>query len=297
MRVSGCTFGRNLLRAGYPILESIASVLPIVDEFVVVVGEGDDGTLEAVRGIKDEKVRIVESRWNPNMNTGGFILSQQTNIALFNCTGQWAICLQADEMLHEADHPRLLEHMRRHVDDDTVEGIACRRLTFYQDAHTVIAAYPLYRDRVVRIVKPHRFALARGDSSGFGVYPKYKNRGRPIRVIDPGATIYHYGPWKDEAVEEKHRAIGRLWSETARDKAETDPYTQVPRRFVEPYEGAHPAVMADRIRERGRQIDLDSPRWRIALRPEEHRIWLRTWLIRNVSERFHRRRDHVLLNK
>jgi hypothetical protein len=297
MRISGCTFGRNLLRAGYPILESMRSILPIVDEFVVVVGQGDDGTLEAIRSIGDPKIRIIETIWNPHVNTGGFVLTQQTNIGLFNCTGDWAIAIQADEIVHERDHARLVELMRRHKDDDGVEGLAMSRLTFYQDARTVIDAYPLFRDRVVRIVKPHRFVLARGDSSGFSVYPKYKNRGRAIRVVDSGATLFHYGPWKDEAFQVKQEAIEQLWSNAGPQSREADPYLQVPRQFVTGYEGDHPAAMAERIAERGNRIDLDSPRWRRTLSPVERRRLTRTWLVRNVSDLFHRRRDHRLVRR
>jgi len=93
MKVSGFTFVRDAVRLDYPIVESIQSILPIVDEFVVNVGASDDGTLDLVRSIPSPKIRIVESTWNPNLSSGGYVLSQQTNIALFNCTGDWAIYL------------------------------------------------------------------------------------------------------------------------------------------------------------------------------------------------------------
>jgi len=108
MRVAGFTFVQNAVRLDYPIVESIKSILPIVDEFVVNVGAPDDGTLELVRGIESQKIRIVESLWNPNVTTGGYVFAQQTNIALFNCTGTWAVYLQSDELIHERDHGWLL---------------------------------------------------------------------------------------------------------------------------------------------------------------------------------------------
>ena len=46
MKVSGFTFIRNAVSLGFPALESIRSVLPICDEFVVNVGHSDDGTLD-----------------------------------------------------------------------------------------------------------------------------------------------------------------------------------------------------------------------------------------------------------
>ena len=46
MKVSGFTFVRNVVKYDYPVVESIRSVLPVVDEFIVNVGRCDDGTLE-----------------------------------------------------------------------------------------------------------------------------------------------------------------------------------------------------------------------------------------------------------
>jgi len=68
MKVSGFTFIRNGSRLGYPYLESIRSVLPICDEFVVAVGASDDDTLERIRGIGSDKIRILETRWNESMH-------------------------------------------------------------------------------------------------------------------------------------------------------------------------------------------------------------------------------------
>ena len=65
MRISGFTFVRHALRLDYPIVEAITSILPICDEFWVALGRSDDGTGEAIRGIGDPKIRIIESDWDP----------------------------------------------------------------------------------------------------------------------------------------------------------------------------------------------------------------------------------------
>ena len=87
MKVSAFTFIKNGQILGYPFLQSIKSILPIVDEFVVNVGESDDDTLEMIHSIKDKKIRIIESRWNDEMNYKGYVYGQQKMIAQFNCTG------------------------------------------------------------------------------------------------------------------------------------------------------------------------------------------------------------------
>ena len=58
MKVSGFTFIRNGSILGYPFIESIKSILPICDEFVIAVGKSDDDTLSKIRAIKSKKIRI-----------------------------------------------------------------------------------------------------------------------------------------------------------------------------------------------------------------------------------------------
>src|SRR5690606_15771583 len=53
MRVSGFSFVRDAVRLSYPIAEAIRSILPICDEFVIAVGESQDGTLERIESIGD----------------------------------------------------------------------------------------------------------------------------------------------------------------------------------------------------------------------------------------------------
>ena len=50
MKISGFTFLRNTSKLYYPVVESILSALPIVEEFVIALGEGDkdDNTEETV---------------------------------------------------------------------------------------------------------------------------------------------------------------------------------------------------------------------------------------------------------
>lgn len=88
MRVSGFTFLNNAVLYDFPVVESIKSILPICDEFIVNIGPSEDNTLELIKSIDSPKIKIIQSQWNPNLRKGGYIYAQQTNIALFNCTGK-----------------------------------------------------------------------------------------------------------------------------------------------------------------------------------------------------------------
>ena len=65
MKISGFSFVRNGIKLYYPVAESIRSILPICDEFVVAVGRGDDDdtTRAEIEAIGDPKVRIVDTVW------------------------------------------------------------------------------------------------------------------------------------------------------------------------------------------------------------------------------------------
>ena len=50
---------RNVVKYDYPVVESVCSFLPVVDEFFVNVGRCDDGPLGLIRSIGDPRIEIV----------------------------------------------------------------------------------------------------------------------------------------------------------------------------------------------------------------------------------------------
>jgi glycosyltransferase involved in cell wall biosynthesis len=101
--ISGFTFIRNGVELGFPFEASIRSLLPLVDEFVVVVGKSNDDTLARIHAIGSPKIRVIETIWNERMADRGFVYAQQKMIAQFACTGDWAFNLEGDEVVHEAE--------------------------------------------------------------------------------------------------------------------------------------------------------------------------------------------------
>ncbi|MEK7356640.1 MAG: hypothetical protein AAB250_09335, partial [Bdellovibrionota bacterium] len=85
-KISGFTVIRNGVLMGYPIIQSIRSLLPLVDEMVVGVGQSDDDTKGLILSIGDPKIRLFDSFWDTQKTKGGFILSEKTNEALDRCT-------------------------------------------------------------------------------------------------------------------------------------------------------------------------------------------------------------------
>ncbi|MFN3665039.1 MAG: glycosyltransferase family 2 protein, partial [Sediminibacterium sp.] len=73
MKISGFTIIRNAVINDYPIVEAIKSILPVVDEMIILVGNSDDDTLGLMQSIGDPKIKIHHSVWDPNLRSGGSV--------------------------------------------------------------------------------------------------------------------------------------------------------------------------------------------------------------------------------
>jgi len=67
MRVSGFSIIRNGIKYFYPFIEAIKSILPLCDEFILNVGDSEDATLEAALALKNDKIKIFESKWDMSL--------------------------------------------------------------------------------------------------------------------------------------------------------------------------------------------------------------------------------------
>jgi glycosyltransferase involved in cell wall biosynthesis len=253
MKLSAFTICRNAVAFDYPIVEVIRSALPIVDEFVVNVGQSADGTLELIRSIGSSKVRVVESVWDDTMQKDGLLFSRETNVALSRCTGDWALYLQADEVLHEKDHPAIQAALQAHLGDPEVLGLTFRYLHFYGDYRS---CNPWFYHRAVRIIRNDGQVESCGDAVGFWLKADrgYLQTAHRKRLRPSGATIYHYGWVKPPRV-----LLEKFRYQVARHHGDTPGPDQARMLAQETYEfseygimknfyGSHPAVMAERIR-------------------------------------------------
>ena len=246
MRVSGFTFVRDAVRLGYPAVESIRSLLPLVDELVVNVGVSRDGTLDLIRGIGDPRLVLFETRWDDAQVERGRVLAQQTDLALARCSGDACIYLQADEALHEDDHPRIRAALERLAADARVEGLLFDYVHFYGSFHTVGMSRRWYR-REVRAVRNRAGVRSWRDAQGFRVGPG--EGARKPRVVASGARVFHYG-WvrPPEAQAVKVAELARLYhGDAGRARELARGFRYDPGEKVRRFEGTHPGPMRARV--------------------------------------------------
>ncbi len=250
MKVSGFTFIRNAVQYDFPIMEAITSVLPIVDEFVVNVGRSEDDTLGLIQSIGSEKIRIVESVWDDSLRKDGRIFGIQQDVALSHCTGDWALLVQGDEVLHEMDYPAIQQALRTHHENPEVLGLVFRMVHFKGDYWTVD---PWMYRKATRIVRNHRGIHSTTDCCDFLApgNPKMLKSEKSSQLIK--ARMFHYGWVKDSTVlREKLRFQYSKHDGERLSDEEMDVMAAIRAEFpnydvLKDYRGTHPGVMQARV--------------------------------------------------
>jgi glycosyltransferase involved in cell wall biosynthesis len=268
MKVSACTFIKNGEILGYPFLQSIQSILPIVDEFIINIGFSEDNTLEMIHSIKDKKIRIIETKWNDGMQDRGYVYGQQKMIAQFNCTGDWVFYIEADEIYHESDLGQIEKSMKMHLKDPNVEALVFNFSHFYGNANSVLNSPGWYRSEA-RIIKNSIRSYAPDglfwlvlDSNKKGRYPRAKNT---------GVTCYHYG-WvrTQEQMNLKSKKVQKYWGA---DPVIID-YSQIDQLIIKEFNGLHPEIIKDWLpKEEG--LYLADPSYKPTSKQIKHRIMMK----------------------
>jgi len=273
MKISGFTFLRNGQKHGYPFVESIRSVLPIVDEFVIALGPCEDDTEAMVRAIGDPKIRIIPTHWNERIRSDysirGFVYGQQKSIALFNCTGDWAFYLEGDEVIHEKDLPKIRGAMEKHLNDERVEALAFDYLHFYGNKNTIAWSPAWYRSevRILRNTIP-----AWGPKGLFFTVLETQKKARYPRAAHTGATIYHYGWLKTEDQMNMRKAwVSKIWSHTLKSPIV---YSDIDPQVLRLFSGTHPQVAQSWLAPADGLFQAD-PNHKLTSREKKHRFMMK----------------------
>ncbi|NOZ61993.1 MAG: hypothetical protein GXO74_09965, partial [Calditrichaeota bacterium] len=199
MKISGFSFVRNGDKLYYPVVESIRSILPIVDEFVIAVGKGDpdDETREKIAAIGDPKIRIIDTVWEEKYFKKGVINAMQTNIAKEACSGDWLFYLQADEVVHEKYLPIIQKRCEELLPNEEVEGLLFRYKHFWGDYEHYHAGHGWYPFEI-RIIRNRPDIYSWQSAQSFRRFDYYDNPRQPeghhkLKVALVDAEIYHYG--------------------------------------------------------------------------------------------------------
>ncbi len=281
MRVSGFTFIRDGIKLDFPFIESIKSILPICDEFIVNVGDSSDGTFEAVKDIGNPKIKIINSKWDETLFVKGRINAVETNRAISHCAGDWAFYLQADEVVHEKWLAGIMDAMRDNIEDMRIQGLLFDYIHFWGDYSRYQIAHGWYTSEV-RIIRNRVGIRSWASAQGFRL------NGKKLFVAHTGAKIYHYGWVREPGVMlEKQKALDKLHHgsvSTERKYKNKQLFYYGSLRNLAEFKGTHPSVMKERIAKKSWKI-LGSSGINKEHKHNKLSIRFLSWLERNV---FHR---------
>ena len=196
MKISAYSYVRNGFQLAYPFINSIQSVLPIVDEFIMVVGDSTDGTREAILNLQSDKIKIIDSVWDMSLRKDGKLFAQQANLGLDPLKGDWILHIQADEVIHENDIHRLKEYMVKYDSDPKVEGFLFPFLNFRGDYFHINTGRKSHRFEI-RAFKKNPAIRSYKDSQGFRKYSSIAayekgEKGEKLHVAKIDIPVYHY---------------------------------------------------------------------------------------------------------
>jgi hypothetical protein len=230
---------------------------PILSYTSIAVGKSGDGTEEKIEELNKSgkaKLKVISTTWDDQRTDRGYIFSEQTNIALNQLRedkdikklngSAWAICLQSDEVFHEADLEQIKKDIQK-AEDTGCDVVRFRYLHFWQ-SHNKIAINKKWYPQEIRALRIHPRnssapkIVSTGDAQSFGGWTK---------AFESDCHVYHYGHVREQKAyaEKMDRMIryyhpGEGLARYIRKWHKKDRHTETLNFF-----GDHPEVMRERI--------------------------------------------------
>lgn len=256
MKICGFTIVRNAVKYDYPVVESIRSILPVCDKFIVSVGNSEDETMALINSIGDPRIQIMESTWDDTLREGGTVLAVETNKA-FDAIPEdydWAFYIQADEVIHEKYHPAILNAAEKHLNNANVEGLLFKYTHFWGGYNYVGDSRRWYRNEI-RIIRNNKKIRSYRDAQGFRIEDRKLN----VKPID--AFVFHYGWVKNpEHILEKQKHFHRYWhsDEWIKENIKNELYDMKNIDSLMEFKDTHPEVMKERIARQNWNFEFDT---------------------------------------
>ena len=267
MKITGFTIARNVVKFGYPIKESIRSILPICDEFLISVGDSEDNTLEYLKEIKSPKIKFLETTWNETFMDGGKVLAVETNKAFHSIDEQtdWCFYIQADEVVHEKYLDGFTEALVKYLPDEKVEGLLFKYHHFYHSYNFIGASSNFYK-REIRVIRNNKSIYSYSDAQGFRID---NNRKLNVKLID--AYIYHYGEARPpEQMYKKQKSMLKYYydDEYIKNKLDQPDYWDYSKNnaYLIPFNETHPRLMQKHADQTDKNFDINRYRKNYSLK-------------------------------
>lgn len=271
MTISGFTMVRNATLFHYPIKESIESILPLVDEFIIALDKGDatDTTDELIKSIQSPKIKIIYRTWDETLYKNSEVFRFETNFALSQCTGDWCFYLQADEVIHEDDLPIIKNACEKYIDNKKIEGLLFNYLHFWGDYNHYLPFHGWYRNEI-RIIRNNCNIESIKDAQSFR-----KKSGEKLKVAKIHARVFHYG-WvrpPETMIKKKNEHDNIHRGKTQKqDMNQMEYFNYGDMSKIPLYKGSHPKIMENKMKELYWNDKLSFTKIALNRKPSKHEI-------------------------
>jgi len=311
--------GKNARKLYYPMKQAVMSILPIVDEFIVLLGDSDadDMTRAEIESIGSTKIKIIDTVWDIAKYPRGMEHAHQTDIAKSYCNGKWLFYLQSDEVIHEDDLPVIRKRCEDLADDTEVEGLLFDYIHFWGDYTHFQNNHCWYR-KEIRIVRNRPEIHSWQSAQSFrkipdfdGIHYRQKENTYKLKVAEARARVFHYG-WvrppelmnnKIKSFNINHRGVQKVGEMEKNDlfKGYFD-YGNLSR--IPAFKGSHPAVMKEWIgqfnwTEKLRFTGVRKGLNKLSSKQDKLRYLIVSWIEKNLlfGTRLGEPRNYILLKR
>jgi glycosyltransferase involved in cell wall biosynthesis len=244
----------NALREEYCVIEGIKSALQFADEVVVLDSHSTDGTVDAIKAIGDDRIKIYYIDW---LNSIGWAMYKiAKSMALGRCTKDWCVLMDADEVFHDKDLWDI--HQLPFLANDKINAFRFNTLHFYKDYDHLLNGNPRWKDLYTKKVYMVRNGLGiHHGNSGMDIDAHLDRYGIPLKeesIMDTGINVYHYGHVRsDQAYLEKQNRMHSYYEGKEINRTKID---WIDTNDLKRFEGLHPSFMKDKIKKYRRSIPV-----------------------------------------
>lgn len=247
MRIGAAIITHNCVSQDYCLHLALESLLGVCDEVVCVDADSNDATPDLLERFKScsPKLRVFQSSWKPNTSEPGKWLADLSNEARSKLNSEYQISIQADEVLHLEDYPKIRKCA------ETGLSYLLPRLNFWKDSRHLVPPRQVCGHNILRM-GPSSLMFT-GDAENLD-----SSQSAPLQS---DVRIFHYGFLrkleaqiiKGVSVEESFYGVYNPCYDEMKRLQSRDPFDDhVPENQRIKYDGSHPDIAIPWLLERGR---------------------------------------------
>lgn len=248
----------NAVDFDIPFVESIESILPVVDQFILTECYSQDNTWELCQKIQEkypDKIKLLRREWVKHYTE----ISSLANwtASFFDKNIDYVVQLQSDEVIHQKDWHTLVQLpnvLKK-------SGKTAARWKYHHFLGNPKTTFPFCYTKLIRVTERYKGWNIIGDGDQFAKAGGYIPENE---VLETNIIVFHYGKMKDP-----HKGFKKevSFQDLFKDQGFPDPKMEVMKKElgdefcdyvflfenaikenkIEKFIGSHPASMSNRL--------------------------------------------------